>query len=661
MPHHKILGENGAIARLLPGYESRPQQLEMADAVAKAIREKSHLLVEAGTGTGKSFAYLVPAIQAALKNPDCKVVISTHTIGLQEQILTKDIPFLQKMFDVPIKVTLVKGRGNYLSKRRLQIAQQKANSLLDDRRDVDQLQEIANWTKRTVDGSKSDLAFRPSPPVWDLVQSDSANCLGKKCATHDKCFFFKARQGIQAAHLLIVNHALFFTDLALKSLGESKGFLPKYQVVVFDEAHTIEDVAADHLGLSITRGQCDYLLNKLLHERKGAQHGLLATRSSEPALRAHGKTLLAVRDLFEAVEVWRLGQDKGRPGGEMLRVRKSGIVADTAAAEFARLGVEIDKFAQHINPPEEQIEYTAAANRCQSFADEIQSWLGQKLPDQAYWIEGAPNKPNKLTLASAPIEVGPILREQLFDKVPTAILTSATLSIGGRAGFEHIRQRLGFSKGATLQLGSPFNYPQQVDLHLYRTMPEPSSRDFEAASIAKIREAIDRSGGRAFVLFTSFQALTSAANQLRGWLAQEGYEFFSQSDGIPAAQMLQRFRASRAAVLFGVDTFWQGVDIQGEALSNVIIPKLPFTPPGRPLFEARGEAITARGGDPFAELSLPQAIIKLKQGFGRLIRTKSDHGMVAILDPRMLTKGYGRSFLDALPKCRRYIDGEAVD
>lgn len=662
MSHHAILGQSGAIAKLLPGYEARPQQLEMADAVARAIQNKAHLLVEAGTGTGKSFAYLVPAIQAALKNPECKVVISTHTIGLQEQLIAKDIPFLQKAFAVPIKVTLVKGRGNYLSKRRLQIAQQKANTLLDDRRDVDELQEIARWDRRTSDGSRSDLAFKPRPPVWDLVESDSANCLGKKCPTYEKCFFFKARQGIQAAHLLIVNHALFFTDLAVKSQGESKGFLPKYQVVVFDEAHTIEDVAADHLGLSISRGQCDFLLNKLLHERKGAQHGLLSTRSSEAALRQHGKTLLAVRDLFDSIEIWRLGQAKGKPGGDMIRVRQSGIVATTAAADFARLGVEIVAFAQHIAAPEEKIEYTAAADRCQHLADQIQSWLGQKLPDQAYWIEGAPNKPNRLTLASAPIEVGPILREQLFDKVPTAILTSATLSVGGgKSGFEHIRKRLGFSTGETLQLGSPFNYPEQVDLHLFRNMPDPSARDFEAASISKIREAIDKSGGRAFVLFTSFTAMTNAANQLRPWLAQQGYEFYSQSDGIPAAQMLQRFREARSAVLFGVDTFWQGVDIQGESLSNVIIPKLPFTPPGRPLFEARGEAITARGGDSFMELSLPHAIIKLKQGFGRLIRTKSDRGMVAILDPRMLTKRYGRSFLDALPPCRRYIDGEEVE
>src|SRR4051812_12342028 len=249
MSHHAILGSGGAIARLLPGYEVRPQQLEMADAVAKAIAEKGHLLVEAGTGTGKSFAYLVPAILAALKDPECKVVISTHTIGLQEQLIAKDIPFLQKVIKKPIKVTLVKGRGNYLSKRRLEVAQQKSNQLLDDRREVDELQEVARWSKRTQDGSRSDLAFKPREAVWDLVESDSANCLGKKCKTFGECFFYKARQGVAAAHILIVNHALFFTDLAVRAAAQGKGgILPKYQVVVFDEAHTLEDVAADHLG-----------------------------------------------------------------------------------------------------------------------------------------------------------------------------------------------------------------------------------------------------------------------------------------------------------------------------------------------------------------------------------------------------------------------------
>jgi ATP-dependent DNA helicase DinG len=665
MSHSAVLGSAGAIAQRLGNYESRPQQLDMADAAAQAIAERRHLMVEAGTGVGKSFAYLVPAIQAALADKECRVVVSTHTIGLQEQLIRKDIPLLQSAIEQPFLPLLVKGRGNYLSKRRLRVAQQRGVNLLSEARALDQLDDLGRWSRRTTDGSRSDLSFRPLGPVWDLVESDSQNCLGKNCGDYESCFYFKARKLVQQANLLVVNHALFFSDLALRSQGVENAILPKYQVVIFDEAHTLEDVASEHLGLQVSRGQVDYLLRKLLHERRNAVHGLLSIHGTDADRQRVFNARHDADRFFNSLQDWRWQQARTKPGAslkETLRVREPKIVADTLSEDLMQLASAIDRIGQGIKEKEEQIELEAAANRCEALGSALRAWLEQKLPDQVYWLDGPPARQDKLTLASAPIEVGPILRDLLFERIPTVILTSATLSVGGRRGFEHFQERLGFPKEhATLQLGSPFNYREQAELHLFRRMPDPADGEaFEEACRAKIQHYVSRTQGRAFVLFTSNQMMQRLADQLRGWFRDQGFELLCQSDGLPPAQMLERFRAATSAVLFGVDSFWQGVDVQGEALSNVIITKLPFAPPDRPLIEARTEAIAARGGNAFYEFSVPQAIIKLKQGFGRLIRTKNDRGLVAILDPRMLTKAYGRSFLEALPPCRLFIDGVEV-
>ncbi|HET6974576.1 MAG TPA: helicase C-terminal domain-containing protein [Pyrinomonadaceae bacterium] len=633
----EVFGPDGLIAAAHPEYEYRPGQVEMARAVMRAFEEKRHLIVEAGTGTGKTLAYLVPAVAAALGG-NGRVIVSTGTKNLQEQLMEKDIPFLQNVLPKPFAATYMKGRNNYLCLNRLARAQ--SAPVLEGLDEVDYFEEVSQWSRETEIGDRAELSNLPeSLSFWRHIDARSESCLGQKCSDYDACFITRMRSRAQDADIVVVNHHLFFADLSLRN-GNYGSVLPDYTAVILDEAHLVEEVASEYFGAQVSNYQIDDLVRDLgMLTIEEAEVDQELTHSVARMSRFADNFFMSFRD--------GRGEDGRYPiiPGTFARRKSSGDMEATPLGELymalegaiARAETTLDALKEKAPDVENLIR------RLREIRFELEFIVTGTDKKFVYWLE---RRNRGVFLRASPIDVAGLLQDKLFEEVPTVVLTSATLSSGGNFAF--IRDRLGLDTADDLIASSSFDYESQAILYLPSKMPDPRDRNWGLAAADEVIRILNATEGRAFVLSTSLAGMQSLFENV--W-AEIDYPCLVQGSA-SKGQLLKKFRETPNAVLFATSSFWQGVDVRGEQLSCVIIDKLPFAVPTDPIVAARQRSIEDSGGSSFYEYSVPQAIITLKQGLGRLIRSTTDRGVLAILDPRLRTKGYGRTFLQSLPPCR---------
>ena len=641
---YEFFAPGGVLSRSSLPYEFRKGQLEMAQSVERALEEKRHLIVEAGTGTGKTLAYLLPALRTGQR-----VIISTGTKNLQEQLFFKDVPFLESLLG-PLRVCYMKGRSNYLCRHKLYAL---ANTpILNGLEEIEQFHAIAEWEKTTETGDRAEIDELPEvSPLWSKLDARAEACLGQKCPDYDRCFITEMRRKAAESDIVIVNHHLFFADLAIKqqaAAAPDAGVLPEAAVVIFDEAHELEDVASSYFGISLSSLRFEELARDTETMLRAKQALSSSVLSAAQLMRERG------RMFFGALPLPASGSSEGRmqftSREEFLETQ--GDVYLGALNALHRLETEFERL-RGVD------EASGLRKRTADIREHLKFLMEAEDRNTVFWLER--RRDSKLResgttyLQATPIDVSDLLNDLLFENFPSVILTSATLTV--QADFSHIRKRLGMREARELVVPSHFNYTEQALLYLPPEMPDPRDANFQDEAVKCIRRVLDITQGRAFCLFTSYQQMREVYERL---LMEVGFPLLLQGTA-PRKALLEEFRETPNAVLFGTSSFWQGVDVQGEALSCVIIDRLPFAVPSDPVVQARMRAIEENGGKPFFEYQVPSAVITLKQGFGRLIRSLEDRGVLVLLDPRIQRQRYGRIFLESLPRYKVTQDIAVVE
>lgn len=644
--------EGGLLAQRFDNYEHRKSQEDMALAILDSLENKKHLFVEAPTGVGKSFAYLVPAILYAKKH-NRKALISTHTINLQEQLILKDIPFLQEIMPVEFKASLMKGKSNYICPKRLRRAGESANILFENEEEIF-LERLNIWARETRDGTKSDIRFPILENVWSDVCAERGVCSTKTCGVKDtECFFQKAKMQLEDSDVIILNHHLFFTLFDGLKNEDTEGYLYKNDFLIFDEAHTIESIAADHLYPRISREMLRYNLFKLYNEKK--RKGFLLSFPSlhifpmiQNLLELNHIFFSGLKEKLFSMNGWRL---------ERLaeRVYEPHIVKNILEEGFTQLIDALRKLRPMCQNEWLENELNEYILRFSQFRYLISDFLEMKKnaerPNEfVYWVEVSSQKPEaNISLCSSPIDLSDFFRENIFRENHTSILTSATLTVDNR--FLYFKRRLGGETAGEMKLPSQFDFDKQVKIYVSRSIPPPTSEHYQDILEDQLEHYIKLTDGKALVLFTNSFLMRKTAEGIRNRFSDEMIDVLVQGEGMSRNHLLNEFKSNINSVLFGLDSFWLGVDVPGESLSNLVITKLPFMVPDHPMIKARMEYIESKGGNSFMEYSLPEAILKFRQGIGRLIRSKRDTGIIVLLDSRIVSKFYGKYFLNSIDKC----------